>query len=285
MLTCIHNGKQINSMMFYNKHDIKKWELISVYKNLSKNKELLCEECNRPVYIAAGDKKVVCFAHYSSHNKCSYILFKDEETREAVRQMYRIINGFDIKEIKLNFNISDINRKIHIYFEMKNEKVGLVYIKSKSTTLELKELINSYKKHGIKIILVFSSTYTGSTHIKHLVEKDLNQPVLCLLDIKRKQVILKRFLYYLEKYKEEFEMIFDSEDIMKNRINIYKDFNKGVTKSFINFKVKCDEKEQKEQKLLNSFRRQAAKTNNNYREKKTINQSFNISKKQKSPEE
>lgn len=73
MLTCIYNGEKINSLDYYDSH-----ELYEELKNASSSSKLYCEECGALVVFHGGAKKIYHFKHQVD-SQCPYGSLKESK--------------------------------------------------------------------------------------------------------------------------------------------------------------------------------------------------------------
>lgn len=154
---CRYHGKEICSYDLKNENGIYRQENVIELKRAAARKELICVDCGKRVYLAAGLIREPYFAHYEAE-QCAYgRLGESEESRLAKRLIYQMLKrSFSKETVYARHRLEDGTYTTFYITNDSGEDLGIDYRLTQLPIKLLDKRVDYLKQHQIRPIFFLS---------------------------------------------------------------------------------------------------------------------------------
>lgn len=265
MLNCIYKGKRINALTVVEEGN---YEYRKEVKLAGSKKELICEDCNTPVFLRVCKFRESHFAHWRGFGEqCTYNYYSGKET-EQHKTCKRILYNYMKKlypnaRIELEYKAVQ-NRRSDLYIEFEEGSRLVVDIQRGSISAsKWDEKHNDYKKAGITDIWVILGQPSSNTErtmhfFQQIMLNESMNGIAIFLNVENEEVTLvKKIEYRDESTNEEYNELFQRKYKL-SEISILPDgrinsaFHNEYNLAGAQFKTRFDEEGFVKQKVQSS---------------------------------
>lgn len=199
MENCSYQGKVICTYDLKDKNGIYYEDLVLHWKQAAADRQLTCEECGAPVYLAAGPVKEPYFAHYDLE-ECDYGKgHETEQLKKGKRLLYHFLKqSLPDADIRARYRM-DNGMYSTLFCQTKNGKALAVDYRLQNNSLEkYQERNNFYQSYSIKTIYILGIERKKETNqidwYQHLLQTSMGY--LLFLDTDKECLTLKKSFGY-----------------------------------------------------------------------------------------